>query len=156
MTDRTKTSKTRQQLRDLSRQLISKIELLMAERGPLVKGMLQSHGTRCGKPNCKCMRGELHQTALLVVSQKGKRRNIYVPASDRPELKRRSARYRKLRQARADIVKLSEEILKLADFLVDSLCEPYMPEPRKSRKRNGKEGEKRPRRSSPPMSTDED
>lgn len=70
---------------------------------------------------------------MLVIPEKGKRRNIYVPGSDRPELQRRSERYRRLRQSRAEIVKLSAEILKLTDVLLDLLSEPYLPEPRPKR-----------------------
>ncbi len=133
MSNRKEISRARQQLRELAGRLAANVEVFLAQRGPVVKGMFQLNGLRCGNPNCKCSRGELHPTAMLVVPDKGKRRNIYVPSVDRPEVQRRSQRYRKLRQSRAEIVKLNNEILKLTDSLLDLLSEPYAPEPRRKR-----------------------
>lgn len=133
MSDLNKASQVRQQMSETAGQLASTIQATLAERGPLVKGLFQMHGTRCGQPNCSCVKGQLHRTAVLVVNQKGKRRNIYVPIPDRPEIQLRSQRYRRLRQARAEIVKLSAETLRLIDDLVDALSESYVPEPRRKR-----------------------
>jgi len=130
MSDRQKISRTRQQLREVARRLAANVEVLLSQRAPVVKGLFQMNATRCGNPNCKCGRGELHPTAMLVVPEKGKRRNIYVPVVDRSKIQRRSQRYRKLRHSRAEIVKLSTEILKLTDLLLDLLSEPYVPEPK--------------------------
>lgn len=131
MSGRQEISRTRQQLREVAERLAANVEVLLSQRGPVVKGLFQLNATRCGNPNCKCARGQLHPTAMLVVPEKGKRRNIYVPVVDRPELQRRSQRYRKLRHSRAEIVKLSTEILKLTDVLLDLLSEPYVPEPKR-------------------------
>jgi len=133
MSNRREISRRRQQLRELAGQLTANVEVFLAQRGPVVKGLFQLNGLRCGNPDCKCSRGQLHPTAMLVVPEKGKRRNIYVPVVDRPEIQRRSQRYRKLRQSRAEIVKLSNEILKLTDSLLELLSEPYAPEPRRKR-----------------------
>lgn len=34
---------------------------------------------RCGKPNCKCRRGERHRGLYLVVSENGRLRQLFVP-----------------------------------------------------------------------------
>ena len=134
-----KASQLRQRLRDVESRLISLIGSLVDERGPLVRGTFQQHGTRCGKPNCKCAQGDLHPTAVLAVSEEGKRRNVYVPIPDRLELQRRSERYRRFRQSRAELARLGGELLGLVDELLETLIEPYAPKRRRRpRKQIGK------------------
>ena len=128
---RKKASRLRQRLRDLESRLSSLLGSLIAEREPLVRGAFQTHGTRCGKPNCKCLQGELHPTAVLVVSEQGQRRNIYVRAADRQDLERRNERYRRLRQNRAEIARVGTELLGLVDELLEALIEPYPPQQRR-------------------------
>lgn len=124
-------SRLRQRLIDVESKLISLIDSLVDERGPLVRGVFQSHGTRCGKPNCKCTKGDLHPTAVLAVSEEGERRNVYVPIPDRIELRRRSQRYRRFRKSRAELARLGTELLSLTDKLLETLIEPYAPQRRK-------------------------
>ena len=145
MSNRREISGARQQLRELVGRLAANVEGVLAQRGPVVKGLFQLNGLRCGQANCKCSRGQLHPTAMLVVPEKGKRRNIYVPVVDRPEIQRRSQRYRKLRQARAEIVKLNAEILKLTDLILELLSEEYVPELRRKRSSGEKKTKKQQR-----------
>jgi hypothetical protein len=44
-----------------------------------VRGTLSPRAGKCGKPNCHCTRGELHQSLYLVQSHQGKPRQICVP-----------------------------------------------------------------------------
>ena len=46
---------------------------------PLVQGSLVTMKNRCGKPGCKCARGERHICLCLSIKDQGKRRLIYVP-----------------------------------------------------------------------------
>jgi hypothetical protein len=139
-----KASRLRRRLRDVERRLTSLISSLVDERGPLVRGVLQLRGTRCGKPNCKCIEGELHSTAVLVVSKEGKRRDIYVPIADRPDLQRRSQRYRRFRQSRAELARLGTELLRLVDELLETLIDPYSPQRRKQARKRIRKRPKRP------------
>ncbi len=138
MTSRDGVSRLRQRLRGAEERFRALVEGFMAERGPLTRGAFQAHGTRCGKPNCKCLQGELHQTAVLVVSEEGKRRNIYVRVADRPSLKRRSERYLSFRKKRTELARLASETLSLVDELLEALVTPHSP-PRagRGRKRDG-------------------
>lgn len=133
MTTRERASRLRQRLRETEERLRALLQRFSAERGPLVRGAFQTHGTRCGKPNCKCLKGDLHKTAVLVVSEEGTRRNIYVRIPDRPSLQRQSERYRSFRRRRADLAKLANEALGLVDELLEALVTPYSPP--KTRKR---------------------
>ena len=44
-----------------------------------LRGTLSERSGTCGKPNCRCARGELHKSLYLVQSQAGKLRQICVP-----------------------------------------------------------------------------
>jgi hypothetical protein len=126
-----KASQLRQRLRDVESRLISLIGNLVDERGPLVRGTFQQHGTRCGKPNCKCVQGELHPTAVLVVNEEGNRRTFYVRIPERAGLQRRTERYRRFRKRRAELVRVGTELLRLVDELLETLIEPYSPQRRR-------------------------
>lgn len=56
----------------------SALARLVSERG-LVRGNLVERRRVCGKPNCKCTRGELHAGLYLVFSDGGKLRQLYIP-----------------------------------------------------------------------------
>ena len=45
----------------------------------LLRGTLSVRERVCGKPNCKCARGEKHMSLYLVASHQGSVRQLYVP-----------------------------------------------------------------------------
>jgi hypothetical protein len=45
----------------------------------LLRGNLSERASKCGKPSCRCAKGDLHQSLYLVQSQHGKPRQICVP-----------------------------------------------------------------------------
>jgi len=61
MNRRQEISRIRQQLREVAGRLAANVEVFLAQRGPVVKGLFQLNGTRCGKANCKCTRGEFRE-----------------------------------------------------------------------------------------------
>lgn len=128
MADREEASQSRRRLLEAARALLARTEELVAERGPLLRGAFQLRGTRCGKKNCKCAQGELHPTAVLVVSEEGKRRSYYVRPAERAEVQRRVERYQGCRAQRAELNRLNVEVLGAADDLLEALLEPHVPE----------------------------
>src|ERR1035441_10465073 len=44
-----------------------------------LRGTLSERSSKCGKPNCHCTNGELHQSVYLEQSRAGKLRQICVP-----------------------------------------------------------------------------
>jgi hypothetical protein len=46
---------------------------------PLIIGSLVEMARTCGKPNCKCTRGEKHMSWYLALRHKGKRKMIHIP-----------------------------------------------------------------------------
>ncbi len=68
---------------------------IFAETFPKIPALV-GHGTRCGKPRCRCTRGELHRTQYLRWREGAVQRRRYVQARDVPRvraiLERRRAR----------------------------------------------------------------
>ena len=56
----------------------SALARLVTQRG-LLRGNLLLRRRVCGKPNCKCTRGELHASLYLVFSEDGKLRQLFIP-----------------------------------------------------------------------------
>jgi hypothetical protein len=125
--DNKKASHSRRSLLGAAQSILSLVQEIARERGPLLRGAFQLRGTRCGKDNCKCAQGELHTTAVLIVSDDGRRRSFYVRPPERPEVQRRVKRYLGLRGKRIEMKKLSEELLVALDDLVEALAEPHTP-----------------------------
>ena len=53
-----------------------------------LRGTLSERAGKCGKPNCRCSRGQLHESLYLVQSQKGKFRQICVPRAWQQRVRR--------------------------------------------------------------------
>lgn len=51
---------------------------IVSQRG-LLRGSLQLREQLCGKPNCRCARGQKHRVLYLVFSKGGRYRQLYVP-----------------------------------------------------------------------------
>jgi hypothetical protein len=45
----------------------------------LILGSLVEMANTCGKPNCKCAKGEKHKSWCLAMRHKGKRKMIHIP-----------------------------------------------------------------------------
>ena len=72
---------------------------------------------RCGKPGCRCVAGQLHATWALAVPEQGRKRLRGVPPGRRVHWSALAERYRRFRKARATLVKLFRELLKVVDEL---------------------------------------
>lgn len=44
-----------------------------------IRGSFVIMNRYCGKPNCRCQKGQKHKSAYLSQSQKGKTKMIYIP-----------------------------------------------------------------------------
>lgn len=60
------------------RQLRSALNQLLGQRG-LAHGTLVVRRRVCGKPTCRCVKGQLHEGLYLVVTEGGASRQMYVP-----------------------------------------------------------------------------
>lgn len=107
-------SHLRQRLRELLEELG---EVLQAayERGPVIKGTAYELARRCGKPNCRCTRGELHRSMVLSWSEGGRSRLKSLKASQVDRVRAQTRSYARLRRARARVVKIGREMVEVMD-----------------------------------------
>lgn len=56
----------------------SQLAQLLSQRG-VIRGTLLVRKRKCGKANCRCARGEGHQSLFLVISENGRTRQFFVP-----------------------------------------------------------------------------
>jgi hypothetical protein len=89
----------------------------LKQRRPLIRGNVYKLQRKCGKAVCRCQEGHLHESWVLSVPEKGRKRLRMVPKGKRPQWQQMTDRYRRFRRARARLVKLFAEILSLVDEL---------------------------------------
>jgi len=141
------TSRLRLQLYALARRQAQQLELLVGERGPLIRGSLGVRARVCGHPGCKCARGQLHESKYLSASDGGRTRQVHIPAGDEVAVAAGVTRYREFQRHRARLAELARQQLELVDGLGRSLLAAYpahkpLP-PAKRRGRRPKSGTER-------------
>jgi hypothetical protein len=109
-------SSLRSQLRAAQQQLADLLEDCFA-REPLLPGSLYTLRRKCGKPNCRCTRGELHESTVLSYRGEGRPQNISPAPEQIDTLRTMTDDYRRVRQARAKLVRWQRQLLKLVDAL---------------------------------------
>jgi hypothetical protein len=93
------------------------LEVLLG-RTPLVRGTVYERRRKCGKPACRCVTaGRLHSATVLSVSEAGRTRLRAIPRGQLAALRDRTARYQRVRRARARLVKVHAQMLAIIDQL---------------------------------------
>jgi Family of unknown function (DUF6788) len=85
----------------------------------MVQGSFYLLHRRCGKPNCRCARGQLHPAYVLTRSEAGKDRLYAVPKDQRAQVRKWAAEYRRYQRARAVLVKRHLRLLALVDQIAE-------------------------------------
>jgi hypothetical protein len=80
----------------VERKARSQLAQLVAQRG-ILRGSALLRRRVCGKAGCKCTRGELHESLYLVITEKGKTRQLYVPKDWEPRVRRWVEEYHQAR-----------------------------------------------------------
>ena len=89
----------------------SALARLITQRG-LLRGNLLERRRVCGKPNCKCTRGELHASLYLVFSEGGKLRQLFIPKTWESRVRLWVTDYHEVRRLLEEISRLSVEKLR--------------------------------------------
>jgi len=98
----------REKLRTKSRRLRSEMRRL----GPMIKGSVIFREMKCGKPNCKCTRGEPHRYLCVVYKEKGKSKTVYVDKKRQAEALLYSRNYKKFKVLLQEHSQLNLALLK--------------------------------------------
>jgi hypothetical protein len=107
------------------------IEPFFSDR-PVVKGTVYELKRKCGKPGCKCAQGELHARMVVSASERGKTRLRAIPRGFLVDIQQRVRRYQELRRARARVVELHRQMLKVMDEM-EAMRREELPSPGKDR-----------------------
>lgn len=89
-----------------------KIAKQMPRSSKIVKGTLVELRRKCGKPNCRCQKGEKHVSLYLSQSHKGKTRMTYIPRKYEKEIKTSVKWHKKLIQVVEDLSEINIKIIK--------------------------------------------
>jgi len=114
--DREKFSQLRQTLLRLASEIKRLVEPLFSDR-PVIKGTVYELKRRCGKPGCKCARGELHARMVVSASEGGKTRIRVIPHGFVLEVQAKVRRYQDLRRVRARLGELYRKMLQVIDAM---------------------------------------
>lgn len=87
------------------RRLRSQMNKLLSEQGVL-HGSLIRRRRVCGRPNCKCTRGELHEGLYLVVTERSVPRQLYIPKKWEQTVQQWIDNYRKARELMDEISRI--------------------------------------------------
>jgi len=109
-------SKLRHDLNKTIKKMKILMQLFMADK-PLIKGTVYELKRKCGKPACRCRKGKLHATMVLVASEGGRKKLRVIPKGRLVETKIKAKRYRQVRAARAEFIKLTKRAVAIMDQL---------------------------------------
>jgi len=87
------------------RQLRSQLRQILNQSGVL-HGALIRRQRVCGKPNCKCVRGQKHEGLYLIVTEGGKSRQLYVPGEWEQTVREWIAAYRRARELMEEVSRI--------------------------------------------------
>ncbi|MEW6097381.1 MAG: DUF6788 family protein [bacterium] len=84
----------------------------------MADGNLVKMFRRCGKPNCKCAKGQKHGPAwALLYKEKGHTKMVYIPADNLPnglkECRRRLKMYVQFKEVYREILAINRQLFKL-------------------------------------------
>ena len=113
-TDRKKFSQLRQSLGRLAGEIRQVIEPFFSHK-PVIKGSVYELKTKCGKPGCKCAKGQLHHRMVLSASEKGKTKLRAIPRGFLVEVQTKVRRYQELRRARVRLIEVHKKVVQTMD-----------------------------------------
>jgi hypothetical protein len=112
--ERERFSRLRQTLLQLTREIEGLIKPCFSDR-PVIKGTVYELKRKCGKPGCKCARGELHRRMVVSASERGKTRLQVIPQGLLSAVPVKVGRYQELRRVRARLGELYRKMLTVMD-----------------------------------------
>ncbi len=112
--DREKFSRLRQTLLHLAGEIEGLVKPIYSDL-PMIRGTVYELKRRCGKPGCKCARGDLHTRMVVSASERGKTRLQVIPHGSLVEVQTKVRRYQDLRRVRARLGDIYRKMLKVMD-----------------------------------------
>jgi len=83
----------------------SKLAQVLSQRG-VIRGTLLVRKRKCGKANCRCARGEGHESLFLVISENGRTRQFFVPKDWEPRVRQWVGDYHSVRNLLEEVSRI--------------------------------------------------
>jgi len=80
--------------------------------GDLIRGSLVANRRRCGKPQCRCAQGELHESLAFTFKSGGRSRLVHVPGGLDGVARRAARAYATLRRVVEELSEVNVSLLK--------------------------------------------
>jgi len=125
--DRERFSRLRQSLMQLAGEIRPLVRSMISDK-PLVRGTVYELKRKCGKPGCKCARGELHPRMVLSASEGGRTKIRAIPRGRLADVKIRGRRYQQFRRSRARLGEIHRKMLAILDEMEAMRTEPMVAE----------------------------
>ena len=123
--DRERFSRLRQSLMQLAGEIRPLVRSMISDK-PLVRGTVYELKRKCGKPGCKCARGELHPRMVLSASEGGRTKIRAIPRGMLADVKIRGRRYQQFRRSRARLGEIHRKMLAILDQMEAMRTEPMV------------------------------
>ena len=85
------------------RRLLTQLRKLINEPLGLAHGSLVHMKRKCGTPNCRCTRGELHGSWYLSTWEEGRTRMVYIPKAWEDRVRKWVERDKQIREILLDL-----------------------------------------------------
>ena len=92
-------------------------------RRPMARGTVYELKRKCGKKTCRCTKGQLHKQMCIAITRKGKKTLRPLKGEELISLERFTEFHRQFRKVRADFIKISKEIISLANHLEEEMIQ---------------------------------
>jgi hypothetical protein len=112
-------SKLRQRLWRTYQALGRSLRAMTAEQA-MTPGSFYLLRRHCGKPNCRCARGQLHPVWVLSRSEAGRRTLYSIAPAERARVRQLARTWQRTHRARARFCKQTAALLALADKLAQA------------------------------------
>jgi len=119
---RDRASQIRQRLSQIPTEMAGEVRRVVHVRETL-RGYVYHSRRRCGKPSCRCARGELHEAWVVATKVGGKQTTRSLGGRQRDRVERLCENYRQFRQAESAMRRLCREATELTRELGSLICE---------------------------------
>jgi hypothetical protein len=82
------------------------------EHKEFLKGSLVRTRTRCGRPNCRCAKGQRHEVWHLSYKEKGQTKRVYIPEDLAGEVRTWIGNRKKVQERLDKVAKLNVQLVK--------------------------------------------
>ena len=90
----------------------------LASRKPMARGLVYTLKRKCGKKNCRCVKGKLHSQVCLAWGEGGKKYLRSLKGEEEIDrYKKLTANKRRLRKAKTKFIRISKRIVELSNKL---------------------------------------